>query len=334
MPYQIYNWSEISNNFSDSILLGNGASISIDGCFTYSSLKEHAINNGLFTQDVQSLFTFFNTNDFELVLRLVWQANKVNSALGILDQRTKTAYEHVRNCLIRAVQSIHPEYCQVENQFPNIAMFLSQFRTILSLNYDLTLYWVIMHANRERNGHSFKDCMIHGLFDENWPRYRNSISSWDSTTSLIFYPHGSLVLARDVVEREIKLDTMADYDLLNSILYQWKTSNYIPLFVSEGTSEQKVSAIHNSHYLNTVYREVIPSLSHSLVIYGWGFRDHDVHILNRLRLSSVNSIAISVYDNDQAYCNRVAQMIRINIGQNINITFFNSQSPGCWNQIA
>ncbi|MGI3004984.1 hypothetical protein ACRTDJ_18135 [Shewanella algae] len=45
MPYQIYNWSDISGAFSDSILLGNGASISIDRDFTYNSLKQHAIDH-------------------------------------------------------------------------------------------------------------------------------------------------------------------------------------------------------------------------------------------------------------------------------------------------
>jgi len=334
MPHKIYDWSQISNEFSDSIILGNGASISINDSFSYSSLKQHAIENGLLTQDVNSLFTFFNTNDFELVLRLVWQANKVNSALNIPDQRTRIAYEHVRDCLIQAVQSIHPEYHQVENQFPDIAIFLSRFKTILSLNYDLTLYWVIMYANRVRNGHSFKDCMIHGQFDDEWPRYRSSISGWDRNTSLIFYPHGSLVLARNIVERELKLEAREGHDLLNSILYQWQTTNYVPLFVSEGTTDQKISAIHNSHYLNTVYREVIPSLSNSLVIYGWGLGEHDVHILNRLSFSTVRNIAISVYGNDQAYCNRAAQIIRDHVGRQVNITFFNSQSSGCWNQAA
>lgn len=334
MPYQIHDWSRISNDFSDSIILGNGASISIDDSFSYGSLKQHAVDNGLLTQDVNSLFEFFNTNDFELVLRLVWQANKVNSALNIPDQRTRVAYEHVRDCLIQAVQSIHPEYYQVEDQFPDIANFLARFKTILSLNYDLTLYWVIMYANRIGNGHSFKDCMIHGQFDDEWPRYRTSISDWDRHTSLIFYPHGSLVLARNIVERELKLEAREGHDLLNSILYQWQTTNYVPLFVSEGTAEQKISAIHNSHYLNTVYREVIPSLSNSLVIYGWGLGEHDVHILNRLRLSTVSNIAVSVYGNDQAYCNRVIQTIRDHIGHHVNVIFFNSQSPGCWNQAA
>ena len=334
MTYQILNWSDIADNYSDSILLGNGASISIDGGFSYNSLKQHAINNGLLTNDVQSLFVFFNTDDFELILRLVWQANKVNSALNIPDQRTRVAYEHVRDCLIRAVQSIHPEYYQVEEQFNDIAGFLYPFKTILSLNYDITLYWVIMYANRINNNHTFKDCMIHGDFDEEWPRYRGSIGNWDRNTSLVFYPHGSLVLARTVVDREIKLEAIEGHDLLNSILRQWQTTNYIPLFVSEGTSDQKISAIHNSHYLNVVYREVIPSLSNTLVIYGWGFGEHDIHILNRLRVSLITHIAISVYGNDQAYCNRAAQMVRDHIGQHINIIFFDSQSPGCWNQTA
>lgn len=182
MPYQIYNWSDISGQYSDSILLGNGASISMNKRFTYSSLKEHAIKHGLLTDQIQRLFEYFNTDDFELILRLVWQANKVNLALTITDQQTRVAYEHVRDCLIRAVQSIHPEYSEVEQQFPYIANFLRSFKTVFSLNYDLTLYWVIMYANRVSNGHSFKDCIIHGQFDNDWERFRKPIGRYENVT--------------------------------------------------------------------------------------------------------------------------------------------------------
>ena len=331
MPYQIYDWQDISVNFSDSILLGNGASISIDSSFTYSSLKEHAINHGLLTHNVERLFDYFKTDDFELILRLVWQANKVNIALDIKDQQTKVAYEHVRDCLIRAVRSIHPEYYEVEQQFPYIAKFLSSFNTVFSLNYDLTLYWILMYANRELNGHSFKDCFIHGEFDCDWWRFRDSISQWDRRSTLVFYPHGSLVLARNVIEKELKLRVQAGNDLLRSILTYWESGDYIPLFVSEGISSQKISAIQNSHYLNTVYREIIPTIGHNLTIFGWGCGEHDIHILKRIKESNVGKIAISVYNNDQAYCNRVAQMVYDNIGSNIEITFFDSTSRGCWN---
>ena len=334
MLHVIHNWADISDHFSDSILLGNGASIGIDGSFTYQSLREHAIKNGLLTANVQRLFDHFQTDDFELILRLVWQANRVNLALEIPDPTTRLAYEHVRDCLIQAVRSIHPEYNEVEDQFPDIAEFLSSFRTVLSLNYDLTLYWVIMHANRTCNGHLFKDCILHGEFDEDWQRFRSSISDWDRRSTLVFYPHGSLVLARNILEEEVKLNTRGGRDLLRSILRQWESGNYVPLFVSEGTSTQKISAIHNSHYLNTVYREVLPKLGQSLTIYGWGFGEHDTHILKRISESGVLRVAISVFNNDQAYCNRVYQMVRDHLGHQIEITFFDCLSQGCWNQPA
>ncbi|EHK9087688.1 DUF4917 family protein [Vibrio parahaemolyticus] len=334
MYYEINNWTDIARYFSDSVLLGNGASISISGSFSYSSLREHAIDNDLLTRDVQRLFEYFHTDDFELILRLVWQANNINSALEIPDTRTRRAYEHVRSCLISAVRSIHPEHHQVESQLDNIANYLHQFKTVLSLNYDLTLYWVVMYANSVENGHSFKDCFVNGRFDEDWQRFRNQISLRDRYTTLVFYPHGSLVLARNVVEEEWKLEAASGQDLLRSILSYWESGNYVPLFVSEGTSSQKVKAIHNSHYLNTVYREVLPKVGQSLVIYGWGFGEHDVHILKRIAEANISRVAVSVYGNDQAYCTRIHQMIVDYLGRNIDIVFFDSSSQGAWNQSA
>jgi hypothetical protein len=335
MPHVIHRWADISEGLSASILLGNGASIGIDTSFTYQSLREHAIDNGLLTEDVQRLFGYFNTDDFELILRLVWQAYRVNSALEIPDERTRLAYEHVRDCLIQAVRSIHPEYHEVESQFSHITAFLSSFRTVLSLNYDLTLYWVIMYSNRISNGHYFKDCIIHGEFDDDWRRFRDSISAGDRRSTLVFYPHGSLVLARDILENEIKLDARGGNDLLRSILHRWELGEHVPLFVSEGTSRQKIAAINKSHYLNTVYREVLSSgIGSSLTIYGWGFGEHDTHILKRISESAVSKVAISVFNQDQSYCNRVYQIIRDNLGIQIEILFFDCSSPGCWNQPA
>ncbi|MFS7382904.1 DUF4917 family protein [Rahnella inusitata] len=331
MPHQIYNWIDISRYFNDSIILGNGASISIFPNFTYRSLKQHATEHGLLNENVQRLFEFFDTNDFELILRLVWQANNVNIALRIEDQKTRLAYEHVRDCLINSVRSIHPEHGDVVDQFPSIASFLSDFNTVFSLNYDLTLYWVMMSANSEFNGHTFKDCMLHGQFDTDWERFRESRSAWDRNTTLVFYPHGSLVLARDIVEQEYKLGTLVGNDLLRSILASWQQGNVVPLFVSEGTSNQKMAAINNSHYLNIVYREVIPKIGSNLTIFGWGMGEHDIHILKRIKKSRVLKIAVSVFGNDQAYCNRVAQMVNDHIGMGVEVVFFDSNSHGCWN---
>lgn len=82
LPTKIFQWSDIKDEFNGgAILLGNGASIAIDDSFAYGSLKEHATDNGLLTDDIQSLFDFFHTDDFELILRIVWQATNVNKSL-------------------------------------------------------------------------------------------------------------------------------------------------------------------------------------------------------------------------------------------------------------
>ena len=188
MPHEIINWNDIATDFSESLLIGNGASISIDRCFTYSSLREHALTEGILSTQIQELFDTLDpedADDFELVLRLVWQANYVNSILGIQDSVTKDVYEHIRDCLIRAVQDIHPDYSQVADQFQSITNFLRGFKTVLSLNYDLILYWVIMYSNNLRDGHKFKDCMIGGKFDDDWRKFRDSYNHLDQRSTLV-----------------------------------------------------------------------------------------------------------------------------------------------------
>ncbi len=332
MTFKIQNWAEISENYTGALLLGNGASISVNNSFAYNSLIEHARDNRLLTQDVQQLFAFFNTNDFELVLRLVWQASHVNRSLNIPDERTHGAYLRVRECLIKSVKNVHPEHGAVESQLPEIYAFLKGFKTVLSLNYDLILYWAIMYGSEISDQHSLKDCFVNGSFDENWRRFRTPING-DRSTTLAFYPHGSLILCRNIVESERKINSNGN-DLLNSILKAWQTESDIPIFVSEGVSQQKINSIQNSYYLSTVYREVLTTLEQDLTIYGWGFGEHDLHILLRIAAADIQRVSVSVYEDDQVFCNRVCQIIKDTLGRHVQVVFFDSKSRGCWNHVA
>lgn len=330
MPFEIQPWANISANYRGTIILGNGASISVSPRFAYTSLLQHTLNNGLLPNDVQQLFGFFQTNDFELVLRLVWQASNVNRALQIPDARTHNAYIRVRESLIQAVRDIHPEYNEISDQIPNIYSFLKRFDTVISLNYDLIVYWAMTHGLGIYDQHSFKDCFVNGHFDENWQRFRQSIGPYDREISLVFYPHGSLILCRNSVEQESKINSQK-IGLLGSILDLWQSERFIPLFVSEGTAFQKVSAIHNSYYLSTIYREVFPAQKTDLTIYGWGLGEHDIHILRKMTNTGIRRVAISVYGNDQAYCNRSYQIVRETLGAHIHVDFFDCNSNDCWN---
>ena len=328
MPYPIVPWMQIAPHYHrDTILLGNGASIAVSPDLDYGSLLAYALRAGLLTDDVNQLFQFFRTSDFELILRLVWQASNVNRSLQIPDNRTHQAYLRVRECLIQAVRDVHPEYEQVSDQLPNMYQFLKRFDTVLSLNYDLLVYWTMTYGLDIRDGHLFEDCFRgNRMFDDAWWRFRDPL--FERTNTLVFYPHGSLALCRNVVEQEFKIHNAGE-GLLEAILEQWRSEQVVPLFVSEGTMQQKVSSIQNSYYLSTVYREVLTSRRSTLTLLGWGLGEHDRHILKRMRGTGIQRVAVSVYRGNQVYCNYAYQVIQDDLGP-VPVDFFDSESPGCW----
>lgn len=328
MQYAVVPWKCIAPNYHrGTILLGNGASIAVSPSFGYGSLLDHAQQAGLLADDVQQLFRFFGTSDFELILRLVWQASNVNRSLQIADNLTHQAYLNVRECLIRAVRGVHPAYDLVRGQLPSMYQFLKGFDTVLSLNYDLLVYWTMTYGLNVQDGHSFKDCFVgNGMFDDAWWRFRDLYR--EQTNTLVFYPHGSLALCRNVVEQEFKIHNAGE-GLLEAILEEWRSERVVPLFVSEGTMPQKVSSIQNSYYLSTVYREVLTSQRITLTLFGWGLGEHDRHLLRRMRGTGITRVAVSVFHGNQVYCNYAYQVIQDDLGP-VYVDFFDSESPGCW----
>lgn len=309
-------------------MLGNGASIAVSPSFGYGSLLDHAQRRGLLSDDVNRLFQFFGTSDFELILRLVWQASNVNRSLRIPDDRTHQAYLTVRECLIQAVRDVHPDYELVSDQLPYIYQFLRSFDTVLSLNYDLLVYWTMTYGLNVHDDHLFKGCFRRtGAFDDAWWRFRAPFR--ERTNTLVFYPHGSLALCRNAVEQELKIHNAGAGGLLEEILQAWCSEKFVPLFVSEGTMQQKVSSIQNSYYLSTIYREVLTSQRVTLTLYGWGLGEHDRHLLKRMRGTGIQRVAVSVFHGNQSYCNYAYQVVQDDLGP-VHVDFFDSESPGCW----
>nr|WP_288453415.1 DUF4917 family protein [uncultured Pseudomonas sp.] len=331
MPYQIYDWLDIAEHCSDNLLLGNGASIAINNSFNYRSLKEKAEEKGLFTPAGQKLFDDFETVDFELILRLVWQAYRVNTTLEINDTKTENTYKEVRTALIETVREIHPPHASVAKHFRAISGFSKNFSNIYSLNYDLILYWATLWSNDSCDWHEFKDCFNGDLiFRDDWRTLRRPYRGTHVT--LVFYPHGNLYLSRNITEFEKKIRARGDV-LLDRILADWRSEMVVPLFVSEGTQEQKVNSIMGSRYLSTVYRESIKEAQNSLTVYGWGFGEQDKHILRAFKSSQIKHIAVSVSNRpaDQIYCARVHAMISEVFGREFPVIFFDRASLGAWN---
>lgn len=328
----IGTWANIRAEGWSSLLLGNGASIAIHKEFAYPTLHGIADAKGLLATTAP-IFAKLGTTDFEHVLLACWYAEHVNGALGTPSAAISAAYEEVRTALIEAVHSVHPVHADVAADLQRVGAFASVFPTVVSLNYDITLYWAMLLFNAA-NGSWFKDAFHDGEFQTVWEYLRRPYGHAAGAT-LVFYAHGSLAVARDYLGDETKLAVGAGDDLLDTITRRWVSGRYVPVFVSEGTSQQKVAAIRRSHYLTNVYEEVLPALGEGLVVYGWSFDERDQHVLDAIAANPPKRMAVSVFtrqpDGDQqAFCHQVLKATGRSL-PGTEVKFFDSRSPGCWN---
>jgi len=91
------------------LIIGNGFSIAqAGGQFSYSTLLE---KSGLQPGDsIRNLFDSLGTVDFELVMRALQDAAKVENAYGAPDRATlfRNDAAAVREALIHAIREVHP----------------------------------------------------------------------------------------------------------------------------------------------------------------------------------------------------------------------------------
>jgi hypothetical protein len=214
-----------------------------------------------------------------------------------------------------------------------MATFLKQFQTVVSLNYDFLVYWAMLAANERWGCTWFKDCFLKGTFEEDWERLRAPYGAADGAT-LVFYPHGNLVLATDLYGNEIKLANNDYESLLDSIVRNWESGTYTPLFVSEGTCRQKLQAIYRSRYLLNVYTSVLGDLGSNVVVFGWSMSDQDVHILDAICSNTalkVLAVSVRMHGDIESRCNQIEKKIRAASGDmKREVVFFDPESEGCW----
>ena len=331
---ELENWSDIRDKFTNSILLGNGASIAIDERLSYRSLYEQVCEKEGLNPEIINMFDYFSTTNFEFIMRILLEASQVNEVLNIADDKTREYYDEIREALIDTVRDIHPTYGTVEHLLPRIATFLKRFDTVLSLNYDLLVYWSMLVGNDILEHQRFKDCFVEGYFQKDFRWLRTPLRPGEHTT-LVFYPHGSLFLATDIHNNEEKVSHSENEFLLETILTLWEEKEYyLPLFVSEGRSIDKFHAITSSNYLNTVYDSLLIEMEGSLVIYGWSASEQDEHILDALDHQGITDIAVSVHTENphwESYCDRIAERIALTRHlKDFDIHFFDSKCKGCW----
>lgn len=302
-------WSEIADDFEDTLVLGNGASVALYPRFKYNSLKEEAYERGYLSEEAEEssnidsestptsaegVFELLGTDDFERVLNLLWHAKYVNDLLSIDEEETAISYGLVKGALVKTVQAVHCEYPQVEGQLQQAQEFMSSFNIVLSLNYDLLVYWALLAGNNNPStpNDRFMDCFTSDrTLDPDWARHLVT-ESQEQNSTLVFYPHGNLALTTGPHSEEKKVVSSGRY-LLDRILEAWEARG--PLFVSEGRWQDKLNTIKGSGYLRTVYGEVMGNLGSTVAIYGWNLSSNDKHLVDRLFNRQKQKAAVSIH---------------------------------------
>lgn len=298
------------------LLLGNGFSIAYDPMrFSFTTLLESAVVQGIIAEDsyVYRVFQRLETADFESVMKILEESEKVvevyegdedlrNLILGDIDS--------LKDYLVRIITNNHPEKSTdiTELEKRSCIEFLSKFKNIYTLNYDLLLYWstVIDESLGFTDGFGDNEESL----SEGYVVYKNMGSF------RVHYLHGGLHIfdaGSDIIK---KTYSNTGINLVVQIRENLDRKIY-PIFISEGSSAQKKTKIMHNSYLNHCFKS-LRSISGDLVVLGTLLKKNDEHILHAIIESKVKNIYLGVSDATKDSVdvrNVIAKIEEFNVGK-------------------
>lgn len=285
---ELVDWTSLAGHEWDGLLLGNGASCAVWEPFGYHSLFDIATDASqgwALSAEACRLFDAFGTRNFERILAALTTALTVNEVvLGLDDGDLRDVYNSVQEALIAAVHQVHVPWLDAEASLPALNTALAAYDSIFSLNYDLLMYWAVMHDKSH-----FKDMLWGDSFDP------MNVEVGGKFTK-VHWLHGGLHLYRTTAGRTIKRKAQPGANLLDVFEDDW--DEMTPLFVSEGSSDDKLRSIHASDYLSFAFR-ALANHRHDLVIFGASLGDPDEHVVRAIR-GNRRRLAISIRPSGDA----------------------------------
>jgi len=284
------------------LLLGNGFSMSYDfNRFSFTSLLQSAIDEGIIIKDspIHKMFINLETADFEYIMRLLEDTSTAikcysnDEASQEIQDKLVNDSKNLKEHLVDIITNNHPEKITVvkDSEFENTMNFISNFKKIYTLNYDLLLYWTIIKLNEREEKDIFKDGFGRSEDDESEIVYKNKK---DNNGQNVFYLHGALHLFDKKIDF-LKVKYTDRHPLREQILEKLNQNIY-PIFISEGKSKDKRNKIIHNALLNSSYKSLQTSGStgSSLVLFGTLLKTNDEHIKKAILDSSIKKIYIGV----------------------------------------
>jgi len=312
--------------------------------FSFTSLLESAVDSGLISESspIYAVFSKFDTKDFEEVVKLLETSVKVLKTYGAISPTDEKAIlkdsQSLKEYLVDVITNNHPEKITEisDEEYLNSANFIKDYEKVYTLNYDLLLYWTSIKLNSFLNDGSIEKSTLK-IYDGFNDPYQGStdyvvFENGGKSFNLNFL-HGGLHIfdnKSEIIkntysrtERTLKSQTLEN---LNKDIY--------PIFVSEGTSEQKLSKIIHNAYLNHCYKSLkgigAVRSDDSLILFGTLLKRNDIHIREAILKNNVNNIYIGVYSEEEVkeFDNFIEFIAKNEL--NKNVYFYDSKTVKVW----
>ncbi|MBI1406012.1 MAG: DUF4917 family protein [Caulobacter sp.] len=301
------------------LLLGNGFSIACRAdIFHYGSLFAQADFSA--APEVVAVFEALETQDFEAAIRALESASTILPSYLPGDGDTVAKMlghvETLKEILVQTIAGNHPHIPSdiPDKKFWACRQFLAHFLAgdksgcIFTLNYDLLLYWTLMHEDMpfgEPVALSTNDGFGN---DEDAPDADYVV--WQGETNAhsacVMFLHGALHLF-DSGKDLLKYTWVRKGVLLLDQARDALANNSYPLFVAEGTSAQKKAKIRHNAYLYQGFKQFTANVlqgKHCMFIFGHSLAENDDHILNRIGRGRCSRIYVGIFGDPESDWNQ------------------------------
>lgn len=290
------------------LLLGNGFCIACrPDCFTYGRLLDEA-DLGALSVDGLALFAVEGTTDFEEIINSLRVTSRMATFYESSDRelaaRLLDDAELVKAALADTLARNHPDNVgEIEEaEYAAARAFLGHFGHIFTVNYDLLLYWALMHDELEpkiKADDGFRQDPDEP--DADWVR-------WDSYrgggySQNIYFLHGGLHLFEEGPLLKKLTFARTGVALIDQIRAALDAEAY-PLVITEGTSAEKHARIRHNDYLAKGLRALI-SCKGSIFIHGHSLAENDRHVLRALVEGKAEALFVSLHGDPDSETNRL-----------------------------
>lgn len=331
------------------LILGNGFSIACRAdIFHYGSLFGQADFTAV--PEVAAVFQSLGTQDFEVAIRALESASSIlpayvpaGAAAGAKMLQHATALKEI---LVATIAGNHPN---IPLEIPDekfwacrrfLANFLANEGQVFTLNYDLLLYWTLMHEDNPAE--EPMPLITNDGFgnDEDDPEADYVV--WQGETNArsatVHFLHGALHLFDSGTELKKYTWIRKGMPLVEQAREAINNNSY-PLFVAEGTSDQKKTKIRHNAYLYQGFKQFTANVNQPkpcFFIFGHSLAANDNHILNRLARGRFPKLYVGIYgdpnsaENQQIIGRTNALATQRNARSPLSVEFYDAASAQAW----